>query len=295
MRGVARRSDSLGQRPQIQRQIREFRVLSFGREYIKALIGGGTLLPNHMRFLVDKRVWLLAFVVLVPISILALRPKPKPLSHLPPVIVWAWERPEKLDFIDTDKVGVAFLAKTLRLQGDRVLSRPRLQPLQLAPNTKLIAVVRIESDHPNLSETQLQQTVKEIAKVAELPGISVAQIDFDATVSERDFYKSLLSELRRQLTASTSLSITALASWCAGDQWFADTPIDEAVPMLFRMGIDQRRFQSRPEFDAPKCRNSAGVSTDEPVTPPAVDRLYIFNPKPWSRDSLNSALEAYKK
>lgn len=245
-----------------------------------------------MRFLVNKWVWLLALVVLVPISILALRSKPKPLSHLPSVIVWAWERPEKLDFIDTEKVGVAFLAKTLRLERDRVIARPRLQPLELAPNTKLIAVVRIESDHPSLSETQLQQIVREITKIS---GVSAVQIDFDATVSERDFYRGLLTELRRQLPSSTSLSITALASWCAGDQWLADTPVDEAVPMLFRMGIDQRRFQSRPQFDAPKCRSSAGVSTDEPVTPPDVDRLYIFNPKPWSRDSLNSALEAYKR
>ena len=248
-----------------------------------------------MRFLIDKRVWLLAVVVLVPISILALRPKPptpKPLSHLPPVIVWAWERPEKLDFIDTDKIGVSFLAKTLRLQGDRVINRPRLQPLELAPNTKLIAVVRIESDHPDLSETQLKQTVREITK---LSGISVVQIDFDATVSQRRFYTDLLKGVRGRLPSSTTLSITALASWCAGDQWLEDAPIDEAVPMLFRMGIDERRFQSRPQFDAPVCRTSAGVSTDEPITPPAVDRLYIFNPKPWSRDSLNSALEAYRK
>jgi len=57
------------------------------------------------------------------------------------------------------------------------------------------------------------------------------------------------------------------------------------------MGVDKglRRF------DSAICRNSAGVSTDELITPPAVDRLYIFNPNPWSRDSLNSALEAYRK
>lgn len=252
-----------------------------------------------MRFLF-KKLWLLPLLLivpifLVPILVAALRPTPKPLSTLPPVIVWAWERPEKLDFIDTEKIGVAFLAKTLRLEGDRVLNKPRLQPLELAPNTKLIAVVRIESDHPTLTSSQLRKTVSEVAELSALSGISVVQIDFDATVSERDFYRRLLSELRQQLPSSTSLSITALASWCAGDQWLKDAPIDEAVPMLFRMGIDQRRFQSRPQFDAPKCRSSAGVSTDEPITPPAVDRLYIFNPKPWSRDSLNSALEAYKR
>jgi hypothetical protein len=231
--------------------------------------------------------WFLLLIVLLPISLLALRakPTPKPLPNLPPVIVWAWERPEKLDFINTDQVGVAFLAKTIRLKGDRVIAKPRLQPLQLAPGTKLIAVVRIESDHPTLSSTQLQRTAAEITK---LSAVSVVQIDFDATVSERDFYRALLREVKPRVP---SLSITALASWCAGDNWLSDLPIDEAVPMLFRMGRDR----GLRNFDSPICRNSAGVSTDEPINAPAADRLYIFNPNPWSRESLSSALEAFKK
>src|SRR5262245_39949529 len=180
-----------------------------------------------MRFLLNKKLWLLPLIVVLPITMVALRartkpPKPKPMADLPPVIVWAWERPEKLDFIDTNRVGVAFLAKTLRLQGDRVFVKPRLQPLELAPGTKLIAVVRIESDHPTLSAAQLQKSADEISK---LPATSVVQIDFDATVSEREFYRGLLSEVRRQLPPSTSLSITALASWCAGDNWLDDLPI----------------------------------------------------------------------
>jgi hypothetical protein len=238
-----------------------------------------------MRFLVNRKLWLLPVIVLLPVSLFALRSQPKPLSNLPPVIVWAWERPEKLDFIDTDRVGVAFLAKTLRLTGDRVIARPRLQPLELAPGTKLIAVVRIESDHPTLSATQLKQTVDHITN---LPVVSVVQIDFDATVSERDFYRALVREVKPRVP---SLSITALASWCAGDNWLSDLPIDEAVPMLFRMGVDKGLRQ----FDSAICRSSAGVATDELIIPPAVDRLYIFNPNPWSRDSLNSALEAYKR
>lgn len=250
-----------------------------------------------MQFFESKNPWLLLVFVLVPISILALRPRaaPEPLSDLPPVIVWAWERPEKLDFIDTDRVGVAFLAKTLRLEGDRVISRPRLQPLKVARNTKLIAVVRIESDRkntPTLSSTQLQQTVEQISAVSALSNISVVQIDFDATVSERSFYRALLREVKPRVP---SLSITALASWCAGDRWLSDLPIDEAVPMLFRMGIDEKHFQSATQFEPAICANSAGVSTDEPIPAPAVDRLYIFNPNPWSRESLNNALERFNK
>jgi hypothetical protein len=253
-----------------------------------------------MQFLESKNPWLLLVFVLVPISILALRPQaaPQPLSDLPPVIIWAWERPEKLYFIDTDRVGVAFLAKTLQLEGDRVISRPRLQPLKVSRNTKLIAVVRIESDRknsPTLSSTQLQQVVEQISAVSVLSNISVVQIDFDATVSERGFYTDLINEVRRQIPSSTALSITALASWCAGDRWISDLPIDEAVPMLFRMGLDQKHFQSAPQFEPAICADSAGVSTDEPIAAPAVDRLYIFNPNSWFRESLNSALERFNK
>ena len=245
-----------------------------------------------MRLKESKNPWLLLVFVLVPISILALRLTPGPLSDLPHVIVWAWERPEKLDFIDTKRIGVAFLAKTLRLEGDRVVSKPRLQPLTLAPGTKLIAVVRIESDHPTLSETQLARTASEIIELAKLSDVAAVQIDFDATVSERNFYRSLLQEVKPRVPA---LSITALASWCAGDNWLADLPIDEVVPMLFRMGVDQKRFQSDPRFEAEICSDSAGVATDEPLRPPNVERLYIFNPNPWSRHSLKSALETYKR
>jgi len=217
----------------------------------------------------------------------------------PKVILWAWERPEDLTFIDPQKTGVAFLAKTIYLRGDKVAVRPRLQPLKLAPGTKLVAVVRIETDRtelPTLSSAQVQQTAREIINSSVS---SVVQIDFDAKVSERNFYRSLLQEVRQQLPTSTALSITALASWCAGDDWLRDLPIDEVVPMLFRLGVDQRQFQRRLEtgqpFESRRCQNSAGVSTDEPVTAPAVDRLYIFTPQPWSKDSFTAAMETYKK
>ncbi len=245
-----------------------------------------------MRLKESKNPWLLLVFVLLPISILALRPTPEPLSDLPHVIVWAWERPENLDFIDTKRVAVAFLAKTLRLEGDQVVSKPRLQPLKLAPGTKLIAVVRIESDHPTLSQTQLARTASEVIELARLTDVSAVQIDFDATVSERNFYRSLLKEVKPQVPA---LSITALASWCAGDNWLEDLPIDEAVPMLFRMGVDHKRFQSGPRFAAEICFDAAGVATDEPLIPPNVNRLYIFSPNPWSRDSLDRALETFKR
>lgn len=232
-------------------------------------------------------------IILVPILLALLFSRS---TNRPTVILWAWERPEDLTFLDPHTTSVAYLAKTINLRGDKVVVRPRLQPLQLASGTRTIAVVRIEAAEPSLSDAQLQQTAREISA---LSMSSVVQIDFDAKVSERNFYRSLLQEVRRQLPASTKLSITALASWCAGDDWLHDLPVDEAVPMLFRLGVDQRQFQRRLEtrrsFESRLCQNSAGVSTDEPVTPPAVDRLYIFNPKPWSRESFTAAMETYRK
>jgi hypothetical protein len=242
----------------------------------------------------------LPVLILPLILVAALYPhRTKPVETLPPVMLWAWERPEDLTFIDPQKTGVAFLAKTITLRGDTVVVRPRLQPLKLAEGTKTIAVVRIEtdrSDPPSLSPAQLAQTVAEIRTSSVK---SLVQIDFDATVSERNFYRSLLTTLRRELPVSTGLSITALASWCAGDDWLSDLPIDEAVPMLFRLGVDQRQFQRRLEtgqpFESRMCQNSAGVSSDEPVNAPSVKRLYIFSPKPWSKSSFAAAMEAYQR
>jgi hypothetical protein len=220
-------------------------------------------------------------------------------ESLPPVVLWAWERPENLTFLDPQKTAVAFLAKTITLRDDKMAVKPRLQPLQLARDTKLIAVVRVEIDRrsaPSLCPAQLQQTAHEISS---LSGVSVVQIDFDATASERDFYRKLLQRVRQELPHSVGLSMTALASWCAGDNWIADLPVDEAVPMLFRMGVERRQFQRRLEsgqpFEASICRDSAGVSIDEPVMVPAVDRLYVFNPQPWSKESFARAMEAFRR
>src|SRR6185436_19659014 len=67
-------------------------------------------------------------------------------SRIPATVLWAWERPTDLRFIDPNRVGVAFLARTIRLKRDEVIIKPRFQPLNLPEQTKVIAVVRVESD-----------------------------------------------------------------------------------------------------------------------------------------------------
>jgi Protein of unknown function (DUF3142) len=217
----------------------------------------------------------------------------------PKLFLWAWERPEQLEFIDPTKMGVAFLAKTIDLQGHKVVTYPRLQPLKVPAETELIAVVRIETDQkerPLLTKTQRTETVTTLAQAAKLPGITALQIDFDATVSERLFYRAVLHELRQQMPKQVALSITALASWCIGDTWISGLPIDEAVPMLFQMGVDDRwvknYLKSGQDFRAPVCRHSNGVSTDESVAGLNLTRrFYVFSPQAWSP----SVLKQYQR
>ena len=270
-----------------------------------------------MKVQANKNIWLVAVISLTAILAFAfgtraklltalnfpkISPASETLSTLPPTMIWAWERPETLDFIDPKKVGVAFLAKTIYLRGENVVIRPRLQLLKVPNGTRLVAVIRIESDrddHPRLTTFQVERSAREIVVSSQMPNISGVQIDFDATLSERNFYRQLLLLVRARLPVSTPLSITALASWCDGDNWLSDLPVDETVPMLFRMGIERRqfvsRFQSGEKFRKRSCQSVAGVSTDEPVGVPSVERIYIFSPKPWSQVSFNDAMEAYQR
>ena len=224
------------------------------------------------------------------------------LDHLPRIVLWAWERPTDLRFINPKETGVAFLARTIRLRQGEVVVRPRLQPLNLPEAASVIAVARVETDSankPELSDQQRQKLAKAIAEMARLPNVSHVQIDFDATQSERKFYRDVIVEVRRRLPDTVSLSITALASWCTYDNWLSDLPLDEAVPMLFRMAGDGKQIANRldagEDFIAPPCRHSYGISTDEPrLNLSLARRLYVFNPDAWTEDSVRAILESRK-
>ena len=218
-------------------------------------------------------------------------------NHFPRVILWAWERPEDLQFIDPQRFAVAFLSQTLTLRNDDVIYTPRHQPLKLPPNTKLIAVTRIQSqkithERPALTDTQRQQLVERVKKTLELPNVIAVQIDFDAVISERDFYRQLLFDLRKALPDDVPLSMTALASFCVGDRWLNDLPVDEAVPMVFAMGSDSDRvknyLKSGSDFKDAICRRSYGVALDEPVNAAFEKqrRVYVFNSRPWEQSDL---------
>ena len=216
----------------------------------------------------------------------------------PGVVLWAWDRPEDLRFADPRRAAVASLVGTLRLRADRVQVEARPHPLIVAAGTVLVPVVRIETDpllRPVLSGEQRRQAAAAIAALVGGPTARHVQLDFDATRRERSFYRALLSDLRVRLAPDATLSITALASWCFGDRWLDDLPVDFAVPMLFRMGPDGEAIRlaldGGLDFPSPLCRHGAGVSLDEPIPllPPGRP-LYVFAPRPWSAVSYRDAV-----
>ena len=223
-------------------------------------------------------------------------------NSFPRTVLWAWERAEDLKALDPNRVAVAFLAQTLVLKGDDVVFTPRHQPLEVLPATKLMAVTRIESQKITgqssvLSDSQKQKAATLILKTLELKNVSAIQVDFDAVSSERDFYRGLLQDLRRALPDNVPLSMTALASFCIGDRWLSDLPVDEAVPMAFRMGADDKTIKTLlaagADFREPLCRRSYGIAVDEPIDLKLRPdrRVYIFNGHSWKANDLVFASE----
>lgn len=211
-----------------------------------------------------------------------------PVRRDPTLIPWAWERSEDLRFLG-DGATVAWYAGIITLDGERVRVEPRRNPLRLAHDTHRVAVIRIETKRPALDEAQLEATLAAIRRLYR--NAEELQIDFDATRSERAFYRALLVALRKETGAR--LSITALASWCLDDRWMRDLPIDEAVPMLFRLGRDRRAVHARLDapFPEPRCRASLGISLDEPLPRiPNATRIWVFNPERWTEAEWQTAL-----
>jgi len=208
---------------------------------------------------------------------------------LPGVMLWAWQRPEDLRFIDTNSAGVAYLAGTARIRADGISTfEPRLQPLRVKPGTATLAVVRIESAPRHLG-VETAPILDSVRRIATTPGIRGVQIDFDARESERAFYLSLLATLQAQLPVP--VSVTALASWCEGDRWLEQSAIAEAVPMFFRMGPGEARNMT---VASGVCGSSIGLSTDEPWPvhrPATAKRVYLFHPRAWDQDAYRDALQ----
>jgi len=214
-----------------------------------------------------------------------LTPPPGRMNALPTRTLWVWERPEDLSSLNPRMTAIATLDRTLLL-GRTITVVPRRQSYVYPAATTRIAVVRIEA--PGTIDPGLEPTAVDFVLDTLSTSPSALQIDFDARRSQRDFYTALLRDLRRRMPPSMPLSITALASWCSTDDWIHRLPVDEAVPMLFRMEPD-RRF-APPDLPwlrirEPLCQSSIGISTREPAPATTTGkRVYIFPDRGWRAD-----------
>jgi len=216
------------------------------------------------------------------------RPFSTAIRALPDRMVWAWSRPEDLRWLPRD-VGVAYVASAVELVGDEAIVRPRAAPLQLRPGVVLVPMVHVDASwrHPPvLNAAQRRAVVDQLALVAQSANARVVQLDFEVRKSQQPFLARVVSDARARLPREMGLSMTALASWCAGDDWLRRIAADEIVPMAFRMAADdaalRRQLAEQGGFNRARCMSAAGMATDEPIQLAAPVRRYYFSPTAWT-------------
>jgi hypothetical protein len=126
-------------------------------------------------------------------------------------------------------------------------------------------------------------------RFSRLPNLHRLQIDFEVRASQRRALRELLQDVRAAAPSGILLSMTGLASWCAGETEITSLPVDEIVPMLFRMGHGGEPIRDQlaqgGDFADPRCRAAFAISTDTPIPrAPSGRRVYLFNPRSWTPD-----------
>lgn len=212
------------------------------------------------------------------------------------LVVWAWERPEDLRFLDPS-IEVAVLTGYIEIVGPRTAIRGRLYPLRARPGQVTTAVVHIEIAPHRAYAWSPDREAEVAAAVLDLAGASWVkrvQVDFEVRASERPILLGVLRRVRAGLKPGVQLSMTALASWCETEDWLADAPVDEVVPMLFRMGRSgaaiREKLAAGGDLRNARCQRALGTSTDAPlVRAPSGRRVYLFNPRSWSAGAFAEA------
>ncbi|MEY2633799.1 MAG: hypothetical protein RIR00_2453 [Pseudomonadota bacterium] len=217
-------------------------------------------------------------------------------------VAWIWPRsngPLRWQGLDLRYREAAVLVESLRLTADAVEHGGRKQRLAVPESVRLLPVVHVETGDaaPDaLSEAQSRTIIRALLRQAPAAraGAGMVQLDFEAPRRQRQSYIALVTALRAALPPEVRLSITALAHWCSEGDWLDRLPVDEVVPMLYRLGDDAAQWRQR--FAQPaarlsrRCQGPAmGFATDEP--PPRallarIERPYWFDNAAWSNPAL---------
>ncbi len=191
----------------------------------------------------------------------------------------------------------AVLAESLVLRSRGVERGRRSAPLPLPQGVGLLPVVHVEAsaDAPNDLRPEHTEAILAAVRrqgVTAVAGAGMLQLDFEAPTRQRQAYRALVASVREALPPGVRLSVTALAHWCT-QGWLDTLPVDEVVPMLYRLGPHAAAWRARfvrndPRLSA-RCRgNTLGFATNDP--PPAAllaraTRPYWFDEAAWSNPS----------
>ena len=216
-------------------------------------------------------------------------PDEAPRSLVPAVepqhYVWAWRREEDLSFIDPRWAKAAVWTATIHVDRDGFVVERRTNRITYPSEAEVVGVVRLNVT--GVPDAAAVPRLADAVIAASRPFRPVEhQVDFDARLSQRAFYRRLLEALRVR-TGGARLSIAALASWCFHDDWTRGLPVDAVVPMLYRMGRDgdviRHALHAERAFPNPACAGQVGYSADEPLAPVGgLRRVFLFHPEPWS-------------
>jgi hypothetical protein len=222
------------------------------------------------------------------------------------VWLWAWDRAEDVSWVP-EGMGVAYFAAQFDAKGNAFAGAGRRAPLNVRADTPLMPVIHIEAFHraapASLDAAAVERWSSALAKAVTRFNSAKVQIDFEARESQREFYRQVLLATRAKLPSNQFLSITTLTSWCGDAKWLASLPVDEIVPMHFRMGPAERELWRRrmvsPNAMPQICRGAAGIATDEwaaliqqPAFSPSTSflgrEIYLFAPTAWRAQTLRA-------
>jgi len=195
---------------------------------------------------------------------------------------WYWDRPAEQLPAPAPGIGAAVVVTHVIFSGERFARQRRRSALRLPEGVVTMPVVHVEVD-PALpfagNMAQIDGLREAVLDVVRRGASHWVQLDFEARRSQREFWLAAVQQIKTALPSGVRLSVTALASWCYEDRWLADAPVDEIVPMYFRLKGARHEYIMRSAVGVtePRCASAYGVADDEPEWPVALSgRRYVF-------------------